>query len=79
MKVLTKLCQHCGHVHLYSVEVLVQPNSAGEFGVKCTSCSTPLTPACVAEELDIQEVAPEPDVERILETIRSHRDDDGGA
>lgn len=69
MKVLRKVCPHCGFVALFSVHVLCQPGTAPEIGKECPFCGAALSPSALATELDIEEVGPEPDVVAIQSAI----------
>jgi hypothetical protein len=69
MKVLRKVCRHCGYIALFSVEILCRPGTAEEVGNKCPSCHRPLGIVSLATELDMEEIGPEPDVALITATI----------
>ncbi len=70
MKVLRKVCGHCGYVALFSVEILCRPGgTAEEIGNECPSCRRALGIVSLATELDMEEIGPEPDVALITATI----------
>ncbi len=69
MKVLRKVCPHCGNIQFFSVEVLCRPGRAEVIGETCPMCETPLSIVATITELDMEEVGPEPDIELIRQAI----------
>lgn len=69
MKVLRKVCGHCGYIALFSVEVLCRPDTAADVGPVCPECGTPRSIVATATELDMEEPGPEPDVAVVAASI----------
>jgi hypothetical protein len=69
MKVLRNVCGYCGYVMLFSVNVLSRPNTTDEIARNCPICKTPSSLAFLATELDMEEVTPEPDPEKMMRRI----------
>jgi hypothetical protein len=72
MKVLRKVCGHCGYILLFSVEVLCRPGSEPASGEHCPVCKTPLSPSTLFTELDMEEVTEGPDVQAVRRAINRH-------
>lgn len=69
MKILQKVCRHCGSIEHFSVAVLSRPGTVEEFGRTCPHCGSALGAATITE-LDVAEVTPEPDAALMLKTIQ---------
>ena len=69
MKVLRKICPHCGYVMLFSVEVLCRPNTAALIGTDCPCCQTQVGLGALATEIDMEEVTDDPDVAAVMRSI----------
>jgi hypothetical protein len=70
MKVLRKVCAHCGYIALFSVEVLCRPHTAVDVGPVCPECGEPRSVVATATELDMEEVRAEPDAALMLKSIQ---------
>ena len=70
MKVLRRVCPHCGYVMLFSVEVLCRPNTAVEFGRRCPSCASACTLVSTLTEIDMEEVTDDPDIDAINASVQ---------
>lgn len=70
MKVLRRVCPHCGYVMLFSFEVLCRPGTVEEFGRECPACKGPVHPYAVATEIDMEEVTDDPDLDAIKASVR---------
>jgi hypothetical protein len=71
MKVLRHVCRRCSNVQFFSVESLCRPESDTDAmrHAECPVCHERLSVVYTATELDIEEITPEPDVEKIRQAI----------
>lgn len=69
MKVLLKVCPHCGLVQFFSAEVLCRPGAPAEIGGQCPSCQTLMNVSAIATEIDQPEVGEPIDEEAIARSI----------
>jgi hypothetical protein len=76
MKVLRKVCHHCGYIMLFSVEVLCKaPEDGAERSIhpKCLACGRPQSIVYTATEIDMEEITPDPDIEALTRAVTGRR------
>jgi formate dehydrogenase maturation protein FdhE len=71
MKVLRHVCRTCSNVQFFSVEVLSKAGTDGDAmrTAVCPFCETPLSIVFAATEIDMEEVADDPDVAAIRRAL----------